>query len=227
MYILIDREHLVFRHKHSDHITIQALAHIEVAHCATFITPIDSPVNFLRLTDLELRMLYQNTTGQKLDGFSRVHMNESVLAVARSVPESDVRPAEVRQQADKISMDDSGFYRYVKGASKAAKLQELFLPKPLHAEAPAPGTLAATGSDHATAAPTVPAKTPSAPKGGNRAVIWEVADRLWNDAGQPKNAQTVLQLRKTIMAELENSNGIKKTTSSTALGEWQKLRLNN
>lgn len=226
MYVLVDREALVFRHKHSDHSTIHGLSHIEVAHCATYITPIDGPTDFLSLTDMELKMLYQNTTGHKLEGFSRPYMNESVLAVARALPESDVRPLEVRQQADKIKMDDSGFYRYVKGAYKAARLQELFVPEPLHADAPAPAPLAATGRDHTSAAATVPAKVPSAPRGGNRAVIWEVADRLWNDAGQPKNAAAVLQLRKTIMADLETNHGIKKTTSSTALGEWQKVRLN-
>ena len=50
---------------------------------------------------------------------------------------------------------------------------------------------------------------------------------MWNDAGSPKDTSVVLPLRKTIMAELEANHGIKRTTSSTALGEWQKLRLNN
>ena len=82
---------------------------------------------------------------------------------------------------------------------------------------------AGTGRDR-PAANTV---APSAPRSGNRATIFEVADRMWNDAGSPKDTSVVLPLRKTIMAELEANNGIKKTTSSTALGEWQKLRLNN
>jgi len=50
---------------------------------------------------------------------------------------------------------------------------------------------------------------------------------MWEQVGSPKELSIVLQLRKTIMAELEANHGIKKTTSSTALGEWQKLRLNN
>lgn len=85
---------------------------------------------------------------------------------------------------------------------------------------------AGRGRDHAAANTLAPAKTPSAPRGGNRVTIFEVADRMWNDAGAPKDLQTVLQLRKTIMAELEANYAIKKTTSSTALGDWQKLRLN-
>lgn len=86
---------------------------------------------------------------------------------------------------------------------------------------------AGTRPDPAPAAVTVPAKTPSAPRGGNRVIIFEVADRMWNEAGSPRDLSVVLPLRKTIMAELEANHGIKKTTSSTALGEWQKLRLNN
>lgn len=90
------------------------------------------------------------------------------------------------------------------------------------AEHPAP----ATGPDRTAAPVTAQAKAPSAPRGGNRATIFEVADRMWNEAGSPVDPSVVLPLRKTIMAELEANNGIKKTTSSTALGEWQKLRLN-
>lgn len=86
---------------------------------------------------------------------------------------------------------------------------------------------AGTGDDLPAANTVAPAKTPSAPRSGNRVIIFEVADRMWNEAGAPKEASVVLQLRKTIMAELESTHGIKKTTSSTALGEWQKLRLNN
>lgn len=86
---------------------------------------------------------------------------------------------------------------------------------------------AGTGRDRPAANTVAPAKTPSAPRSGNRATIFEVADRMWNDAGAPKDVTAVLPLRKTIMVELEANHGIKKTTSSTALGEWQKLRLNN
>lgn len=86
---------------------------------------------------------------------------------------------------------------------------------------------AGTGRDRPAANTVAPAKIPSAPRSGNRVIIFEVADRMWNEAGSPRDLSVVLPLRKTIMAELEANHGIKKTTSSTALGEWQKLRLNN
>lgn len=96
----------------------------------------------------------------------------------------------------------------------------------LFADEPEPAR-AGTGDDRPAANTVAPARTPSVPRSGNRVIIFEVADRMWNEAGAPKEASVVLQLRKTVMAELESTHGIKKTTSSTALGEWQKLRLNN
>ena len=95
----------------------------------------------------------------------------------------------------------------------------------LFADEPEP-TRAGTGRDRPAANTVAPAKMPSAPRGGNRAVIWEVADRMWNEAGSPRNLSVVLQLRKTILADLETTHSLKKTTRSTALGEWQKVRLN-
>ncbi len=84
-----------------------------------------------------------------------------------------------------------------------------------------------TGHDRPVVNTVAPAKVASAPRQGNRVTIFEVADRMWNGAGSPRDISTVLQLRKTVMAELETNHGIKRTTSSTALGDWQKLRLNN
>lgn len=86
---------------------------------------------------------------------------------------------------------------------------------------------APTAPDRPAANTVAPKKTSSAPRGGNRAIIWEVADRMWNERSNPKEAHVVLALRREIMAVLESENGIKKATSSTALGEWQKVRLNN
>lgn len=67
--------------------------------------------------------------------------------------------------------------------------------------------------------------TPLAQKSGARAVIWEVADAAWQAAGSPVDLPTVLAMRKKLMQALEFIHGVKKTTSSTALGEWQKIRL--
>ena len=54
MYVLIDRDALVFRHAHPDHSVISGLAHIEVAHCAVAIYDVHGDHDFISFTDLEL-----------------------------------------------------------------------------------------------------------------------------------------------------------------------------
>lgn len=62
-------------------------------------------------------------------------------------------------------------------------------------------------------------------KGEKTATIWNVADKMWEQVGSPKDLKEVLKLRRKIMDELEQNYSIKKTTSSTALGGWQKARV--
>ncbi len=60
--------------------------------------------------------------------------------------------------------------------------------------------------------------------GKTRDVIWSKADEMWTEAGKPTDAPVVLALRKKIMDALE-VNGVKRTSSSNELGNWQKFRL--
>lgn len=60
---------------------------------------------------------------------------------------------------------------------------------------------------------------------GNKAIIWEIADTMWEAAGKPFDKPVVLALRKTMMNELEFTHGIKKTSSSNELGSWMKTRV--
>lgn len=74
-----------------------------------------------------------------------------------------------------------------------------------------------------TAAPRERSAT-GAPSGGARPAIWAHADAQWEAAGKPMAKDAVLAMRKRWMIELEEQ-GIAKTTSSTALGDWMKNRL--
>lgn len=67
--------------------------------------------------------------------------------------------------------------------------------------------------------PTVRKTGPSLPRGGNKAVIWDVADMIWDNANSPKDKPTVLKLRRAIMDHLEGQ-GIKRTSASSELGKW-------
>ena len=81
---------------------------------------------------------------------------------------------------------------------------------------------AATRNDPSAANAVAPAQ---ASKGAVRATIWEVADRMWHEAGKPTEAKQVLALRKSIMEDLLHVSAIKKTTSSNELGTWAKVRV--
>lgn len=78
---------------------------------------------------------------------------------------------------------------------------------------------AGTGRDRQAANTVAPARS-----GGVRSVIWGHADRVWEAAGKPNDKAVVLQLRKQMMAELEEL-GVKKTSSSNELGNWMKARI--
>jgi len=225
MYVLIDRDRLVFCHKHPEHSVVSNLATIELGHIRATILPIDSGQAFGDFTTLELRWLYQNTTGHKFEGFSHLHIQELVLGVARALPVSDVNAYEVIRQAISCASDTTGHYFYVKGAFTPAKCSGLFEPDALSAQpVPVGGAGPQPAQVHTNAAP-MPILAPiEPPRKGARAMIFEVADRMWNDAGNPISLVKVLALRKTIMQELETKHDVKKTTSSTALGEWQKTR---
>lgn len=227
MFVLVDRDALVFRHAHEDRTVVSALATLEVAHCA--VTIVEAGAGCLaHLTDLELKKLYENTTGQKWTSFCRPALVQAVDAVALALEQSDVNGFEAKQQAAKISLDDQGFYRYVKGAYTPARLMALFLPPARTATAgavpstPAAGSAAQATTPAATVAPPAPI---AAPRGGNKALIWSVADALWEQAGRIANTKAVLDLRRKAMDQLEQQ-GVKRTSSSSELGNWQKARLN-
>jgi len=76
-----------------------------------------------------------------------------------------------------------------------------------------------------TVALAKPKVAPAGPATGNRLIIWKVADSLWEAAGKPFDIPTVLALRRQIMNVLETEHEVKRTTSSTALGQWQKERI--
>lgn len=95
--------------------------------------------------------------------------------------------------------------------------QELLPTNPWAERAQAP-----VGNATPAANTSTPAKEPG--MGSTKGLIWETADRMWNAAGLPTDPKEVLALRKQIMTQLEGL-GVKRTTSSTSLGEWQKTRL--
>lgn len=238
MYILIDRDQMKITHKHRDRRTLNFLSWIECTNSG-LVMDLSSVKPLLDFTPAELRLLYQNATDGELKGYANT-LAQVVLAMARRLPETECNPDEVKAQADTINDGDKSIYSYLPGSMVPSKHEGLFAADSLRAQRVASeeaaaisapvshvfgGTASASSGANTQGAPSE-TRAPSAPKpGGTREVIFRVADEMWSVAGSPMNKNIVLELRKRMMQELESNHGVKKTTSSTALGDWQKSRV--
>jgi len=233
MNTIIDMTDMRFVYASTNFRLLSSLAHIELIEQATLVCDATYQGSYARFTDLELKLLYKNTFGVE-SFFSRGGTIQVLMDNALDLPQVDADPYEALVQANSLAQDDDGFYHYQKGTMVPQVLEEAFPYEALRLRPPVLGDKpfvpvqapqAPTG--HASiAASTKVAVAPREPRapGGARPRIFEVADSMWAAAGSPRDMATVLNLRKQMMNALE-TEGIKRTTSSTALGEWQKTRL--
>lgn len=172
--------------------------------------------------DLDCIMLYKNTTGQtatKIGDDLRVLLME----LASRIPECNVNVGATAQRAEQVEETGEPCKRiFVMGPVKlqqaADEREVLGRPRvrPVAREIPRVNTSTAGA----------PRSGPSVPRmGGAREIIWSVADTMWQAVGSPKELPKILILRKEIMAKLESDHGVKRTTSSNELGNWQKAKL--
>lgn len=136
MYVLIDMEDMVIRHKFPDHPTLSSLAKIELSHVRAKVIPV-SLAGVGELTDMELRLLHSHVSKTTITKAVFHRLVNEVLELLKGLPDSNVNPFEVKHQAAQIGLRDSGFYRYVKGAYKAALVTELFTPPAIDVTTPA------------------------------------------------------------------------------------------
>jgi hypothetical protein len=186
------------------------------------------------LTELELTTLYRNLTDKEIDpAVGKRVMRSAIAHVVNNLPVREALNDELSAQLHYARENPGPVYRYVKGSMLPAIPEAGLWPvKGVHlsqAEFDAAQLDAARLSEReATPVPTAPKKAPSrpavVPTGGSRPVIWAHADKVWEAAGKPMDQGVVLKLRKQMMIDLEGE-GIKKSTSSTALGDWMKARL--
>lgn len=222
MYVSLDMQNMRIVHKHSSVNAVCGLVHIELPDVAVNVCPIDMTVK--HKTDLEIKMLFRSCFPGQADHMPVSEMKSKILQFAEEFPVTDLDELEVKRQADSIRDGDKKAYKYVKGSFRASRPAELF------ADATGDAVRAgATVPANTTARPVRPAAAPraatGAPRaGGVREKIWTVADRMWEEAGKPTEKSTVLALRKDIMNALEQ-DGVKRTSSSNELGNWQKARI--
>jgi hypothetical protein len=129
MFVLIDMQRMLVLHKHRDRAVLANLAHIEGVGVVTRLGPADDKCTLHDLTLLELQMLYHHTTGEKLAGYWLASAANAVMAVLERLPESDVDPVEVAQQAFEVPWKSVSHYKYVKGSNKPTIPVGLFLPE--------------------------------------------------------------------------------------------------
>ncbi|WVS24275.1 hypothetical protein VBJFXLJN_CDS_0038 [Pseudomonas phage TIVP-H6] len=222
MYVSLDMQNMRIVHKHSSVNAVCGLVHIELPDVAVNVCPIDMTVK--HRTDMEIKMLFRSCFPGQADHMPVAEMKSKILQFAEEFPVTDLDELEVKRQADSIRDGDKKAYKYVKGSFRASRPAELF--------ADATGDAArasATVPASSAARPVRPAAAPRAATGSPRASgvrekIWAVADRMWEEAGKPIEKSTVLALRKDIMNALEQ-DGVKRTSSSNELGNWQKARI--
>jgi hypothetical protein len=241
MFVALDPEALRFLFAHANRDVVYALAYLEAPDSKHILFENTTRGHFLaHLTSMELNLLYRNTTGKDFGNTTSDPARREVLAqIATAMEPRDVVLGELEKQIDAVVNDlEQGIpYRYIKGAKLPARREQGLFPL----------TGAAATADQLTeaetvgvqrrpvhSAPTTPATPVSAPQpaqrvarataGSIRPKIWAKADEMWAAAGKPTEKTAVLALRKDIMTELEK-DGVKRTSSSNELGNWQKDRL--
>ena len=239
MFVSIDMDTLQFLHKHHDQFVLNGLSFLECPHHSVRNENVNSEHFLLGMTPLEIRMLYRNTTGEDPTGTDDRVMREIVaMLVTDHMPPTLALHEEVEAQCKAVEDDlYNGIpWKYALGAKVPAKHIELF---PIHCKpldlidkqkaaqlAPQRRAERAAPKPRA-AAESAPQPAPAAKQRASsvRPTIWAVADEMWEAAGKPTDKTVVLELRKKMMAKLEEEKGVKRTSSSNELGNWMKARL--
>lgn len=239
MYVLVDRQLMAITHKHHDRAVLADLSWIECVNAGATVPLSNVRVWQTEFTATELKKIYHNATGAELKGYG-TGLAQAVFEMARRLPESVVKAEEARAQRLCIMDGDKACYQYAPGQMTPMQHVGLFEPPALKCErveaeelraastaahyTPAPGGGTGPEGTRVNGAVTTPhAAAPRA--GGTRETIFRVADEMWAQLNNTTDIKKVLEMRKQCMTVLESDHGIKKTTSSTALGDWQKQRL--
>lgn len=219
------------------------LVMIEMPQLAVHITPYDIPSFLHGYTEMELCMLYRNTTGSD-PLFAGPSLCAVLAELAERLSVTDVNQIETVRQLERIPVGSEEPHKYVKGSPLPGKPETLFpltalkndnevsvvaaaKVRALQRPAPAPEPVAPAAPVAQLARPrAAPQAGSSAPRTGSvRDTIWKVADSMWEAAGKPTDKSVILPLRKKMMDQLETEYAVKRTSSSNELGNWQKDRI--
>lgn len=242
-YVLIDKQQMAITHKYDDREVLSKLAWIECTNDAITL-PLGNPrLWFDAFTANDLRKIYQHATGFALPAYG-TSLAQACHDMAIRMPYSVVNPVEVRAQYQKVPDGSKDSFEYQPGLLEPKKHMGTFERDPIKVErseaeekraagpqpsfnsTPSTPLAGATAGASVFNVATPTPRAPGAPRsGGVRDIVFKIADEFWEKAGKPADLKIILELRKTMMNVLESEHGVKKTTSSTTLGAWQKERL--
>lgn len=241
MYILIDGDNMRALAKHPNWQRLHDYGILTCSECS-IVLPLDADEIKKEFDDVQLQLLYINTTGN-MDGatYARNVVSRILVYYFNKMQETQIGENSDPQANWAIENDRQGSCLYsVTGvhptvhdgdAPHFKTLPDKTGESAIEAGAPVtvtPGTQPAWRPGRDTSGTTAPSsgERSTAPRAsGTRDVIFEVADNMWEAAGKPTDPKVVLALRKEIMNALEQQ-GVKRNTSSNTLGAWQKERIN-
>jgi hypothetical protein len=227
-------------HKHESPRTLADLDFIRGVETDVF--PIDLSGFLVGYSQTELAKLHWNTCGAETP-YQGDSLRSVLLDLAERIPTADVNPFLANVQASwlekRYAEGKRPAHRYATCTEKPTEApDEPVWPEvaPLTTDEAAnaarrraaPAPLPATGEAAGTGA--IPAPRPvrivmqAQRAGKTSALIFDTADKLWEEAGKPTDMPSVLAVRKKVMDQLEQV-GIKRTTCSSTLGAWQKARI--
>ncbi len=240
MYVLIDGDNMRALAKHPNWQRLHDYGILTCSECS-IVLPLDIEAIKKEFDDVQLQLLYINTTGN-MDGatYARNVVCRILFYYFNKMPETHIGDNSGAQAQWAIDKDQQGSCLYAVSGS---------VPRVAEGDIPAFKTLPDTTAEAAIEAGKVPELTPGTQQAwaparesassntqssgersatprasGTRDIIFAKADEMWEYAGKPTDTKLVLMLRKEIMAALE-LEGVKRNTSSNTLGQWQKERL--
>jgi hypothetical protein len=238
-FILMDREAMCVRYRHVNQNVLFNLMAIEFTNTSVVCQGDDDAASFTRYTDLELKLLYQNLTGQKYTGYSRDILVKAVIGLINCLDFSEVNALALASQANHIRDGETGFFKYNPNSHKPTQMEDKYTPAaltvragavPVQPPAPPQYTLPASTSQAAAAPASTPRATsnhtPSEPPkaGGKTARVWEIATQqlqLQREANEKSGAAfDVKALRKAVSVACE-AEGMNPSTMSVQFSKWK------
>lgn len=127
MHVLIDKERCMFLAKHNNPTALTELSWLEAPDLACGVYQCDDAFGLDWLTDLELKLIYKNTTQLEYKGYGRNALLAVIHELVTRMPIKDMNAYEVHMQALR-TLEPGIAYGYVKGSMEPKRISELWEP---------------------------------------------------------------------------------------------------